>query len=80
MKFCEWLWENSAFGLAFGLGGSQKMMGSIPLDLAVVYIHRRAAARIAIVSHYLVPKGQLVLGFAFESLSWEHRCQILHSC
>jgi hypothetical protein len=53
MKFCEWIWEDSAFGLAFGLGRSQKMMGSIPLDLAIVYIHRRAAARIATVSLYL---------------------------
>jgi hypothetical protein len=48
-KFCEWIWKDCAFGLAFGLGGSQKMMGSIPLDLAIVCIYRRAAAIIAIV-------------------------------
>lgn len=59
-KFSEWIWEDCAFGLAFGLGGSQKMMGSIPLDLAIVCIYRRAAATIAIVSVYLIQKGQPV--------------------
>jgi hypothetical protein len=66
-------------GWRLGLGHLKKMMGSIPLDLAIVYIHRRAAARIAIVSHYLIQKGQLVSGFAVKSLSWGYRCLILHN-
>jgi hypothetical protein len=54
------------------------MMGSIPLDLVIVYIYRRATAIIAIVSHYLIQKGQLVSFCSEKSFLGTHILSIAH--